>query len=94
MKIRKTQQPAQYPQNQVHDVYSESTSDIYNCNFINNILESFGLKIDTYDATKRYSAGDMVIKNHKIYECPSGQASAEEWDSSHWTIVPIIVEEE
>ncbi len=92
MKIRKTQQPAQYPTNQVHDVYSESTSGIYNCNFINNILESFGLKIDTYDATKRYSAGDMVTHNHAIYECTTAISNAEEWNSDHWTIVPIITD--
>ena len=91
MKIKKTQQPAQYPQNQIHDVYSESTSDIYNCNFINNMLESFGLKVDTYDSSNKYSIGDMVTHNHTIYECTTAITTAEEWNENHWTIVPIII---
>ena len=90
MKIRKTQQPADYPENQIHDVYSTSASDTYNCNFINGILESLGLKDDTYDSTKTYAVGDMVVKNHTIYECTTAITTAEAWNSSHWTIVPII----
>lgn len=40
MLIRKTQQPAEYPSNNIHDAYNESTSDTYTCNYINGIVES------------------------------------------------------
>lgn len=36
MLIRKTQQPAEYPENAIHDAYTESTSDTYCCNYINS----------------------------------------------------------
>lgn len=35
MLIRKTQQPSDYPSNQIHDAYSTSTTDTYSCNYIN-----------------------------------------------------------
>ena len=38
--IRKTQQPSDYPSNQIHDAYSTSTTDTYSCNYINSIIES------------------------------------------------------
>lgn len=56
----------------------------------NSLLEALGLKDDTYDSTKTYAIGDMVIKNHAIYECTTAITTAETWNSSHWTIVPII----
>lgn len=56
----------------------------------NSLLEALGLKDDTYDSTKTYAIGDMVIKNHAIYECTTAITTAEVWNSSHWTIVPII----
>lgn len=36
MLIRKTQQPSDYPENQIHDAYSTSTTDTYSCNYLNN----------------------------------------------------------
>lgn len=56
----------------------------------NSLLEALGLNNDTYDATKTYVIGDMVIKNHTIYECTIAITTAEVWNSAHWTIVPII----
>lgn len=38
MRIRKTQQPADYPENQIHDAYSTSTTDTYSCDYINKKL--------------------------------------------------------
>lgn len=61
---------------------------------INNIRLALGLYTDNYDSAKTYAIGDMVTHNHAIYECTTAITTAEEWDSSHWTIVPIIVEEE
>lgn len=40
--IRKTQQPSDYPSNQIHDAYSTSTTDTYSCNYINGIDENVG----------------------------------------------------
>ncbi len=57
----------------------------------NSLLEALGLKDDTYDSTKTYAIGDMVIKNHAIYECTTAITATEAWNSNHWTIVPIIV---
>lgn len=57
---------------------------------IENTLEALGLKDDTYDSTKTYAVGDMVIKNHAIYECTTAITTAEVWNSAHWKIVPII----
>lgn len=36
MIIRKTQQPSNYPENQIHDAYSTSATDTYTCNYINH----------------------------------------------------------
>ena len=36
MLIRKTQQPSDYPENQIHDAYSTSVTDTYSCNYINH----------------------------------------------------------
>ena len=38
MLIRKTQQPSEFADNQIHDAYSTSTTDTYSCNYINNKL--------------------------------------------------------
>lgn len=57
---------------------------------LSKILEALGLNNDTYDSTKIYAVGDMVIKNHTIYECTIAITTAEVWNSAHWKIVPII----
>lgn len=36
--LRKTQQPSEFADNQIHDAYSTSTTDTYSCNYINNKL--------------------------------------------------------
>lgn len=36
MLIRKTQQPAEFPNNSIHGAYTESDSDTYTCNYIND----------------------------------------------------------
>lgn len=38
--IRKTQQPSDYPSNQIHDAYSTSTTDTYSCNYINKQIKN------------------------------------------------------
>lgn len=59
---------------------------------INNTRLALGLYTNNYDSAKTYALGDMVTHNHAIYECTTAITIAEEWDSSHWTIVPIITD--
>ena len=40
MLIRKTQQPSDFPENQIHDAYSTSTTDTYSCNYLNENIKS------------------------------------------------------
>lgn len=39
MLIRKTQQPSDFPENQIHDAYSTSTTDTYSCNYLNKSFD-------------------------------------------------------
>lgn len=66
------------------DVAGNLTSEIL------NLRTALGLNNNTYDVTKTYAVGDMIIKDHTIYECTTAIKTAEEWNSDHWTIVPII----
>lgn len=45
--IRKTQQPSDYPSNQIHDAYSTSTTDTYSCNYINEA------RLEEYSTTEK-----------------------------------------
>ena len=45
--IRKTQQPSDYPSNQIHDAYSTSTTDTYTCNYINEA------RLEEYSTTEK-----------------------------------------
>lgn len=70
--IRKTQQPSDYPSNQIHDAYSTSTTDTYSCNYINSIVESGstgdiieitpleGSNYNNYGNTYYYKVGSIV----------------------------------
>ena len=55
--IRKTQQPSDYPSNQIHDAYSTSTTDTYSCNYINSIVESGSNANGNYI---KYADGTMI----------------------------------
>ena len=43
MIIRKTQQPSNYPSNSIYESYTESSSGVYNCNYINGLSSSFNI---------------------------------------------------
>ena len=45
--IRKTQQPSDYPSNQIRDAYSTSTTDTYSCNYINEV------RLEEYSTTEK-----------------------------------------
>ena len=59
-------------------------------NFINLIVDALGLDQDTYDNTKTYAVGDLVIHNYQIWECTTAISTAENWNSAHWTLVPVF----
>ena len=58
MLIRKPQQPSTYPENQIHDSYSTSTTDTYSCNYINGIVESGS---NTNGSWTKWADGTMII---------------------------------
>lgn len=43
MIIRKTQQPSNYPSNSIYESYTESTTGVYNCNYINGLSSSINI---------------------------------------------------
>lgn len=59
-------------------------------NTLDQLYEALGIKADTYDKRKKYAVGDLVVYNHIIYECNRAITTAEDFDSSKWTIVPLI----
>ena len=58
MLIRKTQQPSDYPENQIHDSYSTSATDTYSCNYINGIVESGS---NANGSWTKWADGTMII---------------------------------
>lgn len=59
MLIRKTQQPAEFPDNSIHGAYTESDSDTYTCNFINNAM-SFSSGSNENGSWLKYPDGTMI----------------------------------
>lgn len=74
-------------QTNINTVNTNLTADI------TKVLTALGLNVDTYSSSSTYAVGDMVVYNNTIYECTTAISTAEEWNSSKWTIVPIIVNE-
>ena len=58
--IRKTQQPSDYPSNQIHDAYSTSTTDTYSCNYLNKA------RSEEY-STDEKKTNKIWIDNRPIY---------------------------
>ena len=63
--IRKTQQPSDYPSNQIHDAHSTSTTDTYTCNYINGIDENVGnlTQLNTTNKNNLVSAINSVVES-------------------------------
>ena len=61
MLIRKTQQPSTYPENQIHDAYSTSTTDTYSCNYLNTMP----LEKVLYNANGSPTAGSVTLSDSK-----------------------------
>lgn len=66
MLIRKTQQPSDYPSNQIHDAYSTSTTDTYTCNYINGIDENVGNLTQLNTTNKDNLVGAINEVNNKF----------------------------
>lgn len=86
-------------QNQIGTLSNLATTDKTNLVVaINEILnttidkfyEAVGLKTDTYDSSTTYNTGDLVVKNHAVYECNTDSTTGT-WDSTKWDLVPIII---
>ena len=60
---------------------------------MNIILKSLGLETNTYSPSSTYDIDDLVVYNHAIYQCKIAVATAEEFDSSKWELVPFFVNE-
>lgn len=58
-------------------------------NEITNLRIALGIDQTTYDEEETYSKGDLVVYNYTIYECNTDNTTGT-WDSTKWTIVPII----
>ena len=46
-----------------------------------------------YISSEEYNTGDRVYNNNVLYECNDDNVTGT-WDSTKWTLVPVIVEEE
>lgn len=42
-----------------------------------------------YDPTQTYAVGDLCFYDHVLYVCSTAISTAEEWDSTHWTVTSI-----
>ena len=57
-----------------------------------NMRVELGIETDTYDSTKTYNTGDIVVKNHKTYECDEDGVTGA-FDVTKWTFIPVMVED-
>lgn len=57
---------------------------------ITSLRTLLGVEQDTYESTKTYAVGDLIVYNHTIYECVTAITTAEEFNSLKWKIVPIL----
>ena len=54
---------------------------------LNSILG--GIVCGVYDSSQTYALDDIVIYDNKLYKCTTTIATAESWDSTHWTQTQI-----
>ena len=85
--IRKTQQPSDYPSNQIHDAHSTSTTDTYTCNYINGIDENVGnlTQLNTTNKNNLVSAINEVNNNDVL----KGTYSTNETRIGTWMGKPL-----
>lgn len=67
--IRKTQQPSDYPSNQIHDAYSTSTTDTYSCNYLNKQIKNISYcKMRTNFEYKTISSGTTLTGWESMFQ--------------------------
>lgn len=71
--LRKTQQPSEFADNQIHDSYSTSTTDTYSCNYINNIVQSGSNANGSY---VKYADGTMMCYGTWVIGAVSASAQS------------------
>lgn len=47
---------------------------------------------DIYSSSSTYKVGDLVIYNNSLYKCNTDITTAEEWNTSHWTLSTLSKE--
>lgn len=91
-KITYSNKSALSEQTEIADVNKVKADDMNEIKSVINetLFTALGLDTDTYSTTTSYAVGDMVVYNNQIYECTT--ATSGNWDSTKWTLVPIIVQ--
>ena len=57
---------------------------------IDDLLKALGLDTDTWVSGQSYNVGDIVIKDHLIYECITANSDST-FNAAKWSIVPILI---
>lgn len=57
---------------------------------VNNLYVVFGLTQDTYSSSSTYAINDRVVYQNALYKCTTAITTPEEWNSSHWELIPIV----
>lgn len=78
----------------IPDVNKVKSGDMNNIkSSVNGLYTALGLDQDTFSSSSTYAVGDLVVYDNKIYECTTAITTAGAWDSTKWTLVPVIVNE-
>lgn len=57
---------------------------------VNKLYTICGLTQNTYSSLKTYSVDDRTIYQNALYKCTTPITTPEEWNESHWELIPII----
>lgn len=62
--------------------------------YITSLQETLGIYEESYSNQKTYEIGAIEVHNHKVVECIEPITTPEEFNSSKWFEVPLLIEEE
>ncbi|MBO6243449.1 MAG: hypothetical protein J6O41_02635, partial [Clostridia bacterium] len=63
-----------------------------NISSLNNTKLNKTIATDVYSNLSTYAVGDYCIYGNTLYKCTTAITTAEEWNSSHWTVTTIATE--